>query len=231
MNEQNINYARNELRWALMDLSGGTKGQLEACSENPPADTKATPRRNNKIIELESPGGVRYVSSQTSPLYVMETRSRRRPMPPIKDFEFHYAPWRRAVNVLDQYHQAWIRYCYGFDLSFRYQTMMCEYVWNEYQNYQVDKPLQSRVVKKLVGLVWLAAQEIASTRNNDSYKEYAGAALARMLSVDRSTWLRVYAVHWEKLKAAFVRLDEQSLSMTLRRYVETVDAREAENVM
>jgi nitroimidazol reductase NimA-like FMN-containing flavoprotein (pyridoxamine 5'-phosphate oxidase superfamily) len=26
---------------------------------------------------------------------------------------------------------AWVRYCYGFDLNFRYQTLMCQHVWTE----------------------------------------------------------------------------------------------------
>ena len=93
-----------------------------------------------------------------APVYVMETHSRRRPMPPINDVEFGYSPWRRAVNQLEAHQQAWVRYCYGFDLNFHYQTLMPARL-SEYQNYRVSKPLQSRVIKKLVGLVWLAAQE------------------------------------------------------------------------
>lgn len=220
MNEQDINYSRNEIRRALMDLSGGTKGQLEAFSEHPPADKKSTPRRSVNLVELEGEQGIRFVKSQTAPLYVMETHSRRRPMPPINDVEYCSAPWRRAVNLLDEYQQAWVRYCYGFDLKFRYQTLMCEYVWNGYQSFHVDKPLQSRVIKKLIGLVWLAAQEVAATRNNESYKEYAAAALARMVTVDRSTWLRVYSGHWERLKAAFVDLDNQALYTAFLRHEE-----------
>lgn len=71
--------------------------------------------------------------------------------------------------------------------------------------------------KKLVSLVWLAAQEVAAARSNDTYKEYAGAALARMISVNRSTWLRVYASHWARFKAAFVELDAQALQTILIR--------------
>jgi hypothetical protein len=41
-----------------------------------------------------------------------------------------------------------------------------------------------------------------ASRNNDTYQEYAGAALARMVSVERSTWLRVYSAHWAAFKAA-----------------------------
>ena len=56
---------------------------------------------------------------------------------------------------------------------------MCQYVWSQFQHQQGTKKLQGRVTKKLIGLVWLAAQEVAASRNNDTYQEYAGAALAR----------------------------------------------------
>uniref|UniRef100_UPI002180CAAD bacteriophage antitermination protein Q n=1 Tax=Citrobacter portucalensis TaxID=1639133 RepID=UPI002180CAAD len=108
----------------------------------------------------------------------------------------------------------------GFDLSYKHQVMMCEYVWKTYQKCLGDNSLQERVVKKLIGLVWLAGQEIAATRNNETYKDYAGAALARMVSVDRSTWLRVYSGHWAGLKAAFIQLDESALAMALEYYEE-----------
>ncbi|EMW4538891.1 antitermination protein [Salmonella enterica] len=219
MNLQAIEYTRIEVRRALANLSEGTKGQLQAFSEHPPADKNKTPRCGQPLVELEGGEGCGHslVKALTTPVYVLETRSRRRPFPPMQDLEFSYAPWRRVINSLDDYQQAWIRYCYGFDLNFRYQTLMCQHVWNEFQNFRVEKKLQSRVVKKLVGLVWLAAQEVAAARSNDTYKEYAGAALARMMSVDRSTWLRVYASHWSRFKAAFVELDAQALQTILIR--------------
>lgn len=230
MNLQQYEYVRIEVSRALQNLAGNSKGQLEAFSEHPPADKNKYPRQHlNKLVLEGGQGcGRSVVSMLTTPVYVMETRSRSRPFPPINDHEFLYAPWRRALNALPEHQQAWIRYCYGFDLNFRHQTLMCHYIWNEYQDYRIDKPLQSRVIKKLVGLVWLAAQEVAATRNNEMYKEYAGAALARMMSVDRSTWKRVYAVHWAKLKAAFVELDNVSLDDLYRRYEEHEEQKEAE---
>lgn len=230
MNPQELNYIRNELRLALLDLSGGTKGQLEAFSEYPPADKKTSPRRCVNLVELDDEKGSRFVNSLSAPLYVMETRSRRRPMLPIKDMEFAYAPWRRVVNALDDYQQAWLRYCYGFDLSYKHQVIMCEHVWKNYQDCLVKKPMQSRVVKKLVGLVWLAGQEVAAERSNETCKDYAGAALARMVSVDRSTWFRVYSGHWVELKAAFVALDEHALIMALTRYEEGITLMEGKKV-
>ncbi|MBL5932280.1 bacteriophage antitermination protein Q [Lelliottia amnigena] len=220
MNQKDLNYVRNELRWALRDLSGGTKGQLEALSEHPPADKMTVPRLCANLVELEGEHGSRYVKSQTAPLYVIETRSRRRPMPPINDNEFSSAPWRRAVNALNDYQQSWMRYCYGFDLSYKHQVMMCKYVWESYQECLLDSRLQSRVVKKLISLVWLAGQEVAAALSNETYKDYAGAALARLLSVDRSTWMRVYAIHWANFKAAFSELDRVALLKLLKNFDE-----------
>lgn len=105
---------------------------------------------------------------------------------------------------------------------------MCEYVWKTYLKCLGENSLQERVVKKLIGLVWLAGQEIAATRNNETYKDYAGAALACMVSVDRSTWLRVYSGHWAGLKAAFTQLDESALTMALEYYEEGESLKVAE---
>lgn len=40
MNAQQLEYVRIQLRAALADDSGGTKGQLEAFEEHPPADIR-----------------------------------------------------------------------------------------------------------------------------------------------------------------------------------------------
>ena len=105
---------------------------------------------------------------------------------------------------------------------------MCQYVWAQFQHQQGRKKLQDRVTKKLVGLVWLAAQEVAASRNNDTYQEYAGAALARMVSVELSTWLRVYAALWTAFKAAFVEMDSVALCESLARYEEYEEAKVVE---
>lgn len=53
MNLQAIEYTRIEVRRALANLSEGTKGQLQAFSEHPPADKNKTPRCGQPLIELE----------------------------------------------------------------------------------------------------------------------------------------------------------------------------------
>ena len=99
-------------------------------------------------------------------------------------------------------------------------VMMCEYVWKTYQKYTGENSLQERVVKKLIGSVWLAGQEIAATRNNETYKDYAGAALARMVSADRSTWFACLFRALGRVKGRFTQLDESALAMALEYYEE-----------
>ena len=215
MNPQLVEYARIELTRALMDTSGKTKGQLQAFSENPLADKNRNPRRPVHVVELEDGrGGTRTIKAENTALYVLETRSRRRPMPPITDNEFAAAPWRRAVNALPEYQQAWLRYCYGFDLTFRYQTLICETIWNGHQKYLVAGLLK-KTQKRIVSLIWLAVQEIAAQRMNDTYKQYAGALLATHLGVSRSTWCEVYASHWQQLKQSVEALDLLALEAVI----------------
>ncbi|RHI05730.1 antitermination protein [Enterobacter cloacae] len=213
MNAQQLEYVRIQLRAALADDLGGTKGQLEAFAEHPPADKKLNPRKKIHDVELDNGrGGVRRVKAENSALYVLETRRRRRPMPPIRDKTFSSCAWRRAVLSLDSSQQAWIRYCYGFELDFGYQTEICRYVWEKYAKRLVGEKLQKRVKQRIVSLVWLAVQDVAVKNKNPSYCEYAGIALATMASVNRSTWSRVYSEHWRKLKEMVEELDFVSLT-------------------
>ncbi|KAA5987028.1 bacteriophage antitermination protein Q, partial [Pantoea sp. M_5] len=69
--------------------------------------------------------------------------------------------------------------------------------------------------KRLIALVWLAVQEVATMNLNETYKQYAGAALAGHLGVSRSTWCEIYAPHWRALKSAVTNLDCSALDSVL----------------
>lgn len=215
MNAQLLEYARIELRLALADLSGGTKGQLQAFAEHPPADKNFYPRQHIHKVHLGEGDSAREVSAERAPTYALETRSRRRPAPPMNDMEFSLCSWRRAVNALPEYQNSWVKYCYGHDLRFSHQVAFCKHVWSEYEKTLDGKPLQAKIKKRLIALVWLAAQDVAAKSRNDLYKEYAGAALAGFMSINRSTWLRVYAGHWAKLKLLFYIMDMAALQFVL----------------
>jgi len=218
IDENLMNYVRIELRGALVDRSGKTKGQLQAFSENPLADKKRNPRQSIHNVEIEDgKGGTRQVKAENSAVYVLETRSRRRPLPPITDNDFAAAPWRRAVSALLPHQQAWLRYCYGFDLTFKYQTQICEAVWSELQK-KLPTGLLKKTKKRLVSLIWLAVQDVAALHFNDTYQEYAGAELARRLGVSRPTWCEIYRSHWLMMKDAVRVLDELALTAVLENH-------------
>ncbi len=214
MNAQLLEYARIELRFALADLSSGTKGQLQAFAEHPPADKSFYPRQHIHTVQLGEGDNAREVRAERAPTYALETRSRRRPMPPINDMEFSMSSWRRAVNALPEFQNSWVKYCYGFDLKFEHQVQFCKYVWEEYEC-QLTVKLQEKVKKRLISLVWLAAQDVAAKNKNESYKEYAGAALANLVGVTRQSWFKTYALHWRNLKNCYELLDETALKATL----------------
>ncbi|MEI9741054.1 bacteriophage antitermination protein Q [Enterobacter ludwigii] len=220
MNAQQLEYVRIQLRAALADDSGGTKGQLEAFAEHPPADKNRNPRQQVHVVELDNGrGGVRRVKAENSTLYVLETRSRRRPMPPIRDKAFSSCAWRRAVLKLDISQQAWIRYCYGYDLTYKLQIDICSHIWSEYLTSAGNPKLQKRVREKMVVLTWLAAQDAAARNENGTFKESAGATLAHTVDVAKSSWSDTYATPWEKLKEIARDLDASAL-MKVRQIVE-----------
>ena len=222
MNAQQLEYVRIQLRAALVDDSGGTKGQLEAFAEHPPADKNRNPRQQVHVVELDNGrGGVRRVKAENSALYVLETRSRRRPMPPIRDKAFSSCAWRRAVLKLDVSQQAWIRYCYGFDLNFSFQTEICRFIWDGYWKQFGDDKFQKRVIKRLVSLVWLAAQDVAAKNSNTTYKEYAATALASMMSIERRAWYKTYAEPWREMKAIAGGLDLSAINEVGKQLITT----------
>ena len=223
MRAQDLEYTRTELRRALVDYSGKTKGQLQAFSETPLAEKNRLTRKPIHTVELEDgQGGKRKVRAENTAVYVLETRSRRRPLPPMSDGDFAASPWRRAVNQLSEHEQAWLRYCYGYDLDFRHQISICEHICCEFQQC-LPPGLIRKTQKRLSSLVWVAVQEIACRQSNSAFKLYAGALLASRLGVSRSTWSRIYAPHWRALKALVQELDDKSLSGALKKYIIALD--------
>ncbi|MEH3883315.1 bacteriophage antitermination protein Q, partial [Enterobacter roggenkampii] len=110
MNAQQLEYVRIQLRAALVDDSGGTKGQLEAFAEHPPANKNKNPRQQVHVVELDNGrGGVRRVKAENSALYVLETRRRSSSTSLIRERAFQNCKWRRAVSKLSKAQQSWVR--------------------------------------------------------------------------------------------------------------------------
>jgi len=211
MKAQDLEYARIELRRALAVYSGKTKGQLEAFSNKPPAEKNRITCKPIHTVELEDgKGSKRKVKAENTAVYALETRNRRRPLPLINEEDFATSCWRRAVNQLAEHEQAWLRYCYGYDLTFGHQVAICEFIWAELKK-TLPIGLRKKTLQRLVPLVWVAVQEVACMRSNDTYREYAGALLASRMGVSRSTWCESYKPYWQSLKIAMEELDVGAL--------------------
>lgn len=212
MNAQQLEYIRIQLRAALVDDSGGTKGQLEAFAEHPPADKKLNLRKLIHVVELDNGrGGVRRVKAENSALYVMETRSRRRPMPPISDKAFSSCMWRRAALTLSLSQRAWIEYCYGRNLVYDNQIAICECIWQLLMSTNLYHDASSKVKKALPPLTWLAAQVITYEINKREARRLNAIDLAQLAGVSRSTWFETYKPLWDFMLNAFRHLDEDVL--------------------
>lgn len=80
----------------------------------------------------------------------------------------------------------------------------------------------------MVRLVWISVQDVAAKRSNESYKEYAGAELARMISISRQSWNKSRSSRWDLLKLVVGRLDEAALSAVWQKHSESIDKIDAE---
>ncbi|PAN79914.1 hypothetical protein CIW69_01475 [Enterobacter cloacae] len=212
MNAQQLEYVRIQLRAALVDDSGGTKGQLEAFAEHPPADKNRNPRQRVHVVELDNGrGGVRRVKAENSALSVLETRNRRRPIALINDKAFSSCRWRRAFLRLNKSQQAWIDYCYFGDLNYKNQVVICSRVWQILTSTSLYADTSSKIKKTLPAMVWLAAQETTYEINKSQVKRLTSANLAKLAGVSRASWYRVYKPLWDFMLYAFKRLDEDML--------------------
>lgn len=218
MNAQQLEYVRIKLLDALEDDSGSMKGQLEAFEEYSPADRNRNPRQKVHIVELDNcNGGVRRVKAEKKALNVTETRSRRRPMPPIKEYTYSLCAWRRAVLTLSLNEQAWIEYCYNYNLDFRLQTVICNNLWRLFLYSLKNKNIRRKTIENIAPLVWLAVQEVAATNRGEINKSMPGSVLAGLLKIKRQTWHAIYAKHWAHLKRLCEQIDEHSLKKIIKK--------------
>lgn len=207
MNQQYIEYLRGCVSTALADRRSG-KGQLDALNGSAMTRTTAHPRKRLRIVQLEG----RNVCAATDAMHCTETRSRRKPMPPIDPITYGTASWRRALGHLEPHQEAWIRYCYGYDLNYDYQVMICQNVWNEYRATLTGKRTTEKARRRIESLVWLAVQSYAATCGFvEVLRKYNDSELAELSGVSKSTWSENYRHHWLGLIACVASLDSSAL--------------------
>ncbi|GLW38492.1 antiterminator [Pectobacterium carotovorum subsp. carotovorum] len=230
MNQQYLEYIRGNVSTALSYIQKEGAGQLGALEGAGIIRTTKYTRQRQRIVALDG----RNVCATTDAMHCPETRSRKRPAPPIDPITYGTASWRRAVNELEPHHTAWVRYCYGNDLNYEYQKAICVHVWNEYKPTLTGKKTTDKVRRRIESLVWLAVQRYAATCGCVFVSRgYNDSELAKLSVVSRSTWSENYRHHWDGLTEIVSELDSESLNTIIKKRNESrlkqIDAQSLQN--
>lgn len=206
MNQQHLQYIREELMVATTDLSGATKGQLVAFAENAQFDTGRYKRKRRRILD-ETTG--KMITLPGDPVPGQQSRAKGSSIALVQPIEFRTASWRRALATLDKHEHAWLSWCYAGDLSFAHQVAVTEWAWAEFKASLGVKRVAGKTLKRLQALVWLAAQDVNyQIKGQDPY-QYGD--LAHLIGVAPDNFSKNYRGYWDAMEATFKQLDREAL--------------------
>lgn len=206
MNNQHLQYIREELMIATADFSGRAKGQLVAFAENGLACTNRFRRKRRKIQD-EVTG--KLVTVYGDPVPGVQTRGKGTSIALIEPVQYSTASWRRALATLDTHEHAWLSWCYARDLSFAHQVAITKWAWVEFKAELSTKKVAGKTMERLKSLVWLAAQDVRNELVGLDIYQYQD--LAAMIGVGEKNWSETFTDRWEGLRYAFVALDRSAL--------------------
>ncbi len=103
MNTQYLEYVRQQLIVATADLSGATKGQLVAFSENAQFTATARSRGRKKVAD---PVTGRMVNPSSPPIPGQQSRAKGSSIALVLPVEYSTASWRRALLSLEEHQKA-----------------------------------------------------------------------------------------------------------------------------
>lgn len=165
-------------------------------------------RRPSTVIEID--GKKIRVPAQT--IHATEVKKYKSSSALISEINFHHLRWSRAVKNLSQPHFEWILYCYGNNLYFDYQVVICRHVW---VMFETDIKLQKKRIRKntikiLRSLTWLAVQSaVYKIKTDDDF--YDRKTLAKLIEKSNTTWREDYSQYWQLLLNVCYKLDWESL--------------------
>lgn len=211
MNNQYLQFIREELMIATADLSGRTKGQLVAFAENGMARTDRLKRKRRTMLD-EVTGNE--ITIYGDPVPGTQTRGKGSSVALIEPVQFSTASWRRALETLDKHEHAWLSWCYAGDLAFAHQVTITEWAWTEFKAGLGSKRVARKTLFRLQALIWLAAQDVKNEMAGRDVYQYA--ELAALVGISKSTWSECYADNWRIMTQLFLRLDCSALCSTAR---------------
>ncbi|MCK7562557.1 bacteriophage antitermination protein Q [Citrobacter koseri] len=206
MNNQQLEYVRQQLIVATADLSGATKGQLVAFAENAQFTATARSRGRKKVYDVQRK---RMVNPDGSPMSGSQSRAKGSSIALVNPVEFGTASWRRAVLSLEEHQKAWLLWNYSEETKFPHQTTICQISWQEFKRQIEGEKIASKTMGRLRALVWLASQDVKAELAGK--RVYQQQELASLTGTTPNNWSTNYASRWRAIRDIFLKLDRDSL--------------------
>lgn len=211
MNEQFLQYVREEIALATADFSGRTKGQLVALVEQLQFTHERYPRKRQFIVD-EVTG--KKIMLRNPPVPGKQSHAKGTSIPQVIPVEFSTASWRRAISKLEDAESAWVKWNYLYDTDFSLQTLIVQHGWQLFSETIKGRRIAGKTKEKLKALIWLAAQD---TKEKLAGREtYLNEELAQFVGVAPDNWTHNYREYWRDMRNVFLSLDKCSLISIVR---------------
>lgn len=211
MNNQHLEFVRQQLITATADLSGATKGQLVAFAENAMFEATARSRGRKKVAD---PVTGRMVNPDGPAMNGSQSRAKGSHIPLVNHVEYCTSSWRRAVLSLDEHQKAWLLWNYSENTRFEYQVAITQWAWAEFKAQLGTKKIAGKTMDRLKALIWLAAQDVKAELAGKEAYEYQ--KLAELVGVTAKNWSETFTDRWVEMKRTFLRLDSGALLQVTR---------------
>ncbi|EEZ6116700.1 TPA: antitermination protein [Escherichia coli] len=206
MNTQYLQYVREQLIVATADLSGATKGQLEAWLEHAQFDTATYKRKKPRILDVVTG---KMITLDNPPISVKQSYAKGSSVALVSSVEFSTSSWRRAILSLDEHQKAWLLWSYSENIRWEHQVAITQWAWSEFKALLGTRKIASKTLERLKKLIWLAAQDVKNELAGRKTYEYQKLAL--LVGVTSKNWSETFTERWVAMKHIFLQLDSQAL--------------------
>ncbi|EKZ6354403.1 antiterminator [Klebsiella aerogenes] len=211
MNEQYLQYVREEIALATADFSGRTKGQLIALVEQLQFTNERYPRKRQYVVD-EVTG--KKIMLRNPPVPGKQSHAKGTSIPQVIPVEFSTASWRRAIAKLEDTESAWVKWSYLHETDFSLQTSIVQHGWLQFCEKIKGRRIAGKTKEKLKALIWLAAQDVKEQLAGR--ETYLSEELAAFSGVAPDNWTHNYRDYWHAMKGVFFVLDRDSLISVVR---------------
>ncbi|WP_312315335.1 bacteriophage antitermination protein Q [Atlantibacter sp.] len=205
-----LNFVRDELTAALLDLSKTGRNQIVAMAERAAASDRFTARPKREVAMGEDA----VVIIDAEPVRFTAGKKFKTSSMPVNPAIFRQVSWRIAMHRLPAASRSWLNYCYGDALSFDDQTILVTHIWQSLETHIRENNLpkmNGKTEKNLKALVMLAVQETKYFLSKEEYR-YTQEELSQLCGVSWDNWRKRYQSRWELMLSGLNELDNEALT-------------------